>query len=288
MCPQPLLQGVSSVAIKSPQVGGEYVVSVASDIGDSHPKQRPLLIVLDAPYIFCTVVETARLQEMGGEIGCPLIVGIGTAGGIPKHALQRLKDFTPPQSDSHLAGIGPVGGMLSALAKETGRTVGDLLGGAEVFLDFLCDDVLKYITSRYAIDEKDIALFGHSAGAVFCHYTFLRRPEIFRRMIIGSLGTGWYGEDLSELESALLSSTSQRPLSVFQGVGARELEHAVFGPCLQGGLDAMDKLAIALPDKLNLTQAVLAEETHCSVMAPLAAAGVRTLYGTGASFMDAL
>lgn len=289
MQPSGFLEHLASDTLKSRQTGAEYSISVACGEADPVSGPQALLIVLDAPYILGTVVETVRLQQMGGEVAAPIVVGIGTSGDIETHALRRLKDFTPPQSDARRAEDGPVGGMLTALATQSRRSIGDLLGGAEAFLEFICTDLMRHVSSQYPVNERDVGLFGHSAGAVFCRYALLRRPGNFRRFLVGSLGTGWYGEDLGELEDAYSTQPNlEGRASIFQAVGERELDHPAFGPSLRGGLEAMERLASGVPEAIDLTQAVIAGETHCSVMAPLAAAGVRTLYGTGSSFMDAL
>lgn len=289
MHPSAFLHQLTSDTLRSPQTGVEYSVSVACGATATTSDPQALLIVLDAPYILGTIVETVRLQEMGGEVVAPIVVGVGTTGDIHAHMVRRLKDFTPPQYNIRRAENGPVGSMLEGLAIRSRRSIGDLLGGAEAFLDFICTDLLRLVSSRYAVNERDLGLFGHSAGAVFCRYALLSRPGYFRRFLMGSLGTGWYGEDLGDLEDAFFTQLSpQDRVSVFQAVGEAELYHRAFGPNLRGGLEAMEKLAMGAPELIDLTQVVIAKETHCSVMAPLAAAGVRTLYGTGLSFMDAL
>lgn len=248
-----------------------------------------VLIVLDSPYVLGTVAESVYIQSMGGEISPPTIVGIGAAGNLEAHADARLFDFTPAASSPTSLRASPVLPMLSARARARGVALEELTGGAGGFLDFICDRLLPRLPDVLGEDVVDIGLLGQSAGAVFSRYALLSGRSPFSKFALGSLGVGWYGEDLRSLEDALVAGSGPRqPIDVFQAVGGAELSHARFGPALQAGLDAMKELARRLPDRIRLTQSVFADETHTSMLACLAAAALRNLYGTPSGFMDSL
>ena len=265
------------------------VYEIALYDAENRVPDRPLLLVLDAPYLFGTVVETVFIQAVADEIEPPIVAGLAVKGSLTDHATQRVRDYTPAFASKDAVRQSIVWPMIDALRRNTGRDLGDLLGGAQAFREFICERALPAIHAecRYAPDE--IGLLGHSASGVFGHHFLLADENPFSRMILGSVGVGWYGEPDINLEKHLLRhKATTSPIQIFQGVGAEELYHPAFGPTLEAGLGALKKLADTFPDKLQLTQKVFDGETHASVMAPLVAAGVRSHYGAGRSFMDAL
>jgi len=250
---------------------------------------QKVLIVLDSPYVLCTLAESAYVQAMGGEIAPPALVGIGAAGSLEAHADARLLDFTPSAVSPASLRASPVLPLLSARARARGLAVEELIGGASGFLDFICDRLLPCLPEVIGGDVVDVGLVGQSAGAVFGRYALVSGRCPFSKLALGSLGVGWYGEDLREMEDAFVAAGGAHwPIDVFQAVGGAELSHARFGPALQTGLTAMAELARRIPDKIRLTQSVFDGETHTSMLPCLAAAALRTLYRSPTGFMDQL
>lgn len=249
----------------------------------------PMLLVLDAPYLFGTVAETVYIQAMSGEISPPVVAGLAIKGGLADHAVRRVRDFTPARESDQSLQQSPVWKLIEALQSRTGCALDELLGGAPSFGEFIKTKILPTLREQGALATDDIGLVGHSASAVFGLNQLCSDGNPFSHMLLGSVGIGWYGEGAFEVRNlSRPGGVDGSPIRIFQGVGQVELVNAALGPPLERGLEVLRELSVAFADQISLTQRVFADETHASVMAPMVSAGVRTLYANGASFMDDL
>ncbi len=59
-------------------------------------------------------------------------------------------------------------------------------GGAEYHLNFIRNDVFKYVENKYQTDENNRTYFGYSMGGEFGAYILLTQPDTFKNYILGS------------------------------------------------------------------------------------------------------
>lgn len=69
--------------------------------------------------------------------------------------------------------------------EETTKKYGGYLGKADIFLNYLENEVIKYIDSNYRTFPYRIGI-GHSNGATFLSYCFLQKPELFNAYVLVS------------------------------------------------------------------------------------------------------
>jgi predicted alpha/beta superfamily hydrolase len=97
-------------------------------------------------------------------------------------------------------------------------------GGVEAFLDFIENQLLPELASRFPLNPDRLALFGHSYGGLCALYAFFTRPALFGTTIAASPSIWWQqGMLLNEEQrfvAALPPDTSRRHLLIT--VGARE------------------------------------------------------------------
>ena len=59
-------------------------------------------------------------------------------------------------------------------------------GQANMHLDFIRNDVIKYVDNAYRTDPNSRTYFGYSMGGEFGAYILLSQPDTFNNYIIGS------------------------------------------------------------------------------------------------------
>ena len=92
------------------------------------------------------------------------------------------------------------------------------LGGADVFLSFIDDELKPFIAARYPANVDDAALVGHSLGGLFTLHVLFTSPESFDRYIALSPAAN-YGDGVLFREERALGETDAR---VFVGLGDAE------------------------------------------------------------------
>lgn len=195
--------------------GGEtYRIFVSRPAGNAPPDGFPVLYVLDGNTIFGSFAEARRLQEVSDpEIGKTLIVAVGYPDGAPYDYKRRMKDFTPPFPDPMPAAETPFAQWA--------------VGGQDKLMSFLLDDLRSAVASRYKINQRRQALFGHSLGGLFALHMLYRHPEAFVAIIAASPSIWWNDQGILAEErefSANLASgrTKGPPARLMLVVGGRE------------------------------------------------------------------
>lgn len=97
-------------------------------------------------------------------------------------------------------------------------------GQASNHLDFIRNDVFKYIESNYRAEPDNRTYFGYSLGGVFGAYTLLKQPDTFRNYILGSPALKGDIPLLSELASNEARQHKDMNANVFISYGSLEDE----------------------------------------------------------------
>lgn len=281
------LEGITTYAMPSTATGIAYRINVAQP-AQTDPQQRfPLLIVLDGCMQFGSAVETARIQAMTGTAKNLIVVGVSTEDSLPAHNLRRLRDYSPPglPADDPFWSDAIIGKVLKARLAAVGMTTEQGMGGAAAFRTFLLDELLPKLMTDLPIDPHDLGLAGHSMGGLFSHYALLTQAP-FHKYIMGSFSTELYGATLATLEHDFSATPARQ---VFAGIGGAEImEGMLNADGMVNGQEVLTRLQNAHPESIHFAWHTFPDETHGSVMAQILASGVRMLWPSGVSYLEAL
>ncbi len=153
------------------------------------PDGYPVLYLLDGNATFPSAAVSLALQMRRPEstgILPAAVVGIGYPTDDYLDAERRTYDYTVPLAANELP------------PRRDGLRWPPT-GGADVFLDFIINEVKPSIAKRLRVDQNREALFGHSFGGFFSLYAMFSRPAAFRSYIAASPSI-WYGRQALDRE----------------------------------------------------------------------------------------
>ena len=196
--------------VSSRAVGDEYVVTVATPHGyDRSDATYPVLVTLDAHWLFGTVRDLAVSLSMGRTVPRALVVGVGwPTTDLAEVARYRHRDATPTAA-----------AFPAHFADDAGRYG---VGGAEQFRAFLLDELRPFLAERYRMGGPQV-LVGHSLTGLFAVHTLLRAPTSFDAYLLASPSLWW--DDRVTLRISEPEVAAQRrdlPARVYLTAGAEE------------------------------------------------------------------
>lgn len=97
-------------------------------------------------------------------------------------------------------------------------------GQASNHLDFIRNDVIKYVETHYRADPDNRTYFGYSLSGEFGAYILLKQPGTFKNYILGSPSFGGDIPYFSELASTTRQKHSRLNANVFISYGSLEKE----------------------------------------------------------------
>lgn len=140
-------------------------------------KNYPLIIVNDARFSF--PITSGAMQLMGDRVVLEaIVVGISYAKGEDM-GISRTRDYTPTYSPKE-----------SSAHSDEARAVS---GHAKEYVQFIEQQVLPELKSKYRVDDKNKIFVGHSFGGLLGSYILVTKPELFNHYIIGSPSL-WYDQ----------------------------------------------------------------------------------------------
>jgi predicted alpha/beta superfamily hydrolase len=218
-----------------------------------------------------------------------IVVGVSTAGSLAEHNLRRLRDYTPAgmRVDDPAWTESAIGKVLMARFAAAGLSLEQAIGGAAAFQAFLSDELLPELLTAYPIEADDLGLAGHSAGGVFASHALLTGAP-FRKLILGSFSLELYGETLARLEHEFTARATRPPRQVFAAVGGAELAEPLVSSGMRGGQALLARLQQSAPEALQVTLQAFPDETHGAMLTHLLATGIRVLWPSGQTYMEAL
>jgi predicted alpha/beta superfamily hydrolase len=170
--------------------------------------QAPVVLYLtDANILFGGTVDTVQLLRVTDYVPPTLVVGVGYRSNSLVDTLQpRTRDLTPTVDPSY-----------TDVPPGTG-------GGAERLLEFIREDLMPWVQSRYETDPSDSAYFGDSLGGLFGMYVLLHAPDTFHKYGLGSPSFWWNERVIFEEEEAYAAEHDDLSAKVFMSVGEYENE----------------------------------------------------------------
>lgn len=271
--------------LRSERIDQEFEIWIAHPVAGVMPLPpgpRQVVYVLDANLFFGTAVEMTRIMaQLYGELPPTVIVGIAYPTDDP--ALQaelRARDFTPSGDPGFEAMAASMPG-----AREPSLPEGERLGGADVFLDFLCDEIRPFVESRIDVAEGGHVVFGSSLGGLFVTHAFFTRPDAFDAYLATSPALWWGGEVAFGAEEDLAARVEDVEAALVLAVGGLEENPAIPMLARFKMVTNVDRMTERIEQRaypsLALTKLVLDGETHTSVVPVALTRGLRAILARG-------
>ena len=176
------------VNIKSKILDEERVMSIyLPQDYDLTARKYPVLYLLDGNTHFHHATGAVSFLSNQGIIPQMIVVSI--------HNVDRNRDFTPVHDESIPTS-----------------------GGAEKFLNFISDELTKFIIENYRTSNFSV-LMGHSFGGTFAAYSLLKKPELFDGYIAISPYLQYADNYLVKEADAKLRSNYNKEKSFYLTVG---------------------------------------------------------------------
>lgn len=169
--------GTEQIDVVSGRTGLPYRIFIHVPLKPAPPEGYPVLYAVDGNAYFGSLAEAMRLVTRHPR-GLPpgVIVGIGYPSAGPFVTERRFYDLTTPAKRD---GLRPDG------------SAWPVNGGAELFLDFIEQELMPLIGQRLPIDCSRQSLFGHSLGGFFTLHALMTRPNMFHSYVAGSPSLWW-------------------------------------------------------------------------------------------------
>ncbi|MEM9620265.1 MAG: alpha/beta hydrolase-fold protein [Pseudomonadota bacterium] len=255
-------------------IGEDFVIDVAlpTDLS-ARTEPLPVIYLTDGNMMFPMVNSTLRLLQAGEDLPQALLVGIGYREAHQAMAL-RTRDLTPTFDPAYFE-----------LARHMGAPVPEHIrsGGADLFADFIDEEVKPFIRRHYPASDKQDTLLGDSLGGLFTLHTLFTRPSSYHRYVAGSPSLWWDNTMLFETEAAYAAANKDLNASLFISIGA--LEEPAEGPAQWAKMvtnmkKMTDRLRQRAYPSLQLSAYEFEGETHSSVIPATFSRGLRAVFGT--------
>ena len=234
-------------SLHSAKLNEERTLFIATPPNYATSKQSfPVLVLLDAddqPQFGAAVANVAFLANRGA-IPDMLIVGV-------VNGKDRSHDMTPPAT--------------GATAKNFPTA-----GGAKAFADFIIDEVLPHVRSKYRTLPSTV-LAGHSFGGLFALDVAATRPNSFSGIVAMSPSL-WWNDSLPARDYATAIAKVPTTIRLFATSGGLEPPIAVTTKRFVSRLDSIK------PATLAFGSAYYPENTHGLTPAPSLVDGLRFVY----------
>ena len=223
----------------------EVYVKVPESYSTNQGKKYPLIVLTDGYYAFPLLSSINwRMSERNQVYEQSIIVGISYSKGddISK---SRARDFTPPASTD-----------------ERFKNKTDESGRADLYAQFLAQELLPYLISHYSVDATRTIYIGHSYGGLLGAYILFTQPNMFDYYLIGSPSLWFNNKVIFNLEADYAKLNKDLKAKVFMATGAEEqdAQHEMVTNML-----ALDKqLQMRRYPQLTLVTKTLPDQGHLS------------------------
>ncbi len=190
-----------------------FMVTVSVPIGDPpSPKGWHGVLATDGNIASGTINQAVVYPAMGGELPQAVVVTIGYPMDNPiPFMTARNQDLTPTPWPEWDEGYGKVLGMPTPPS-----------GEADVFLDFLSDQLKPAIEEEFSVDPAQWSLVGHSLGGLFATHALLNRPSEFRRYLAVGSSYWWRGGEIFKQAEAFAVQADASDIAAYIAAGTIE------------------------------------------------------------------
>jgi predicted alpha/beta superfamily hydrolase len=258
-----MIEGSERYTLDATQSKHSYLIDVArvdSTIVPVPPGyQLPVVYVLDGNSQFPLVSQMASsIVTFSRQIPAMLVVSIGYPADPQLSRQKNIENRLAWRSRDFMPKIGP-GGKAPVNMGE--------IGGADDFLAFINDDLKPFIAARYAVNQKDQTLAGHSSGGLFTMYALLHSPTSFQRYVAASPSLFWDDHSPAKLAAALSTDHVRSvPTRVFISVGGLETKERMGEDMIGDAKDFASELEKRKIAGLETKFQLFPDENHISVI----------------------
>lgn len=157
-----------------------------------HPAPKegfPTFYALDGNAVL-DFLTPANMQQLSKRSHPPVLILLGNAIDKRFDVMARAYDYT----------IAPANDNIDPLDSTR------LNGGADVFLDFIQNQVMPAVQQQVQVNQHEQTLWGHSYGGLFVLHALLAKPDLFQHYIAADPSI-WLHAELIQAEAvALLQS----------------------------------------------------------------------------------
>lgn len=178
----------------------EYELYIKLPEDYSEAGQYPVVYTTDSWNTFPIVAGAVQVPMVTGKIKKVIIVGISRDLSLDRDT-SRLRDYTPT----------------------TPKNWKKKSGEADVYHNFIVNDVFNYIDNTYSTDINQRTYVGASLGGMLGAYILLKYPDTFSNYILASPAL-WFDEGyIFKLEKAHVKKNSDLKANVYLSVGSLEV-----------------------------------------------------------------
>ncbi len=203
---------ISHIPLTCDETGTEHVVSIGLPARHDRLERAPLLVCMDGPWLFGTVLDATRIMSMSNEAPEAVVVGLSFADtGMGEYLRQRARWYTPTPW------VPPaVTGVKGVTADECGR--------ADDLRRFIARQVLPLVEGELmpGIEPSERWLIGHSFSALFGLRTLLAAPDMFDKWLLASPSIWWNDRSILGIEADYAAQHDDLAATVFTGHGELE------------------------------------------------------------------
>jgi len=207
----------------------EYIIKLTFPRNYSSDKEYKTLYYLDAYWLTEITLGSYTILDLCDYVENVVFVGISLNGTEKDWHKQRDMDFTPSPFENL--------GLFESLKKSnpennikiTIKTAGgnqltkENTGGANLFIDFLENDVIEFVEKEYPNLNKRRGLLGHSFGGLFGFYTLQNRPELFQDLLLISASLSWNSSELVGKSKFSKLKESENKIKLYHSYGGQEI-----------------------------------------------------------------
>ena len=164
-------------------------IQYPQDYNPSKNYKYPVAYILDGEMFLPTLNEVQKYYS-GGFTPEMILVGVSNS----KH---RTRDLT-----------------VSKIKEKYGIPFTEENGEADQFLDFLENELIPFIQSKYPVTEYR-TLIGHSYGGLFTAYTLITKPDLFANYLAIDPSLDWDNQYLIKKTKESISSQKYHNKSLF-------------------------------------------------------------------------
>lgn len=215
---------------------------------DKSAERYPVVYVLDGEYYLSFTAEALSLLTQSGLAPTCIVVGITTNN--------RGRDFSPKVDE------------------DSGQTQ-DLktAGGADNFLDFLANELIPTIDSKYRTQPYKV-MVGHSTGGLLAYYSLYKKPNLFQAIISIDGSTWWNKGKIGKEFIDFLTKNPDYKGQIFEC--RKDLKIPVRFPA---NVELLDYLEKKRPKNVAYHYLELPDETHGTIVFPGTYYGLKGIFG---------
>ena len=230
------------------KIGTDYHVFISKPETIGHSEPWIPAIVLDGDGMFSDFAKEARALEHSDGLAI-LAVGIGYGAGFGSPKNKRGRDYTPDPGVEEPES-----------------------GGAEVFLQYICEVLWPELSDRYPLREDIRLLAGHSLGGLFTLHALFREFPFFNHFLAGAPSIWWNESSFMQRLKALQNMSCRLPARLFLGIGEED------SVSMKHDFDVLESALREKPfDGLKVFSQKFPGYTHYNILPALFRAGLRCL-----------